>query len=425
MGRSADLPRRHTSGEDAGDDTGCSILHVDMDAFFASVEVRRDPSLAGRPVIVGGGRRGVVAAASYAAREYGVRSAMPMGQALRLCPQAVVIRPDHGAYAEVSRRVFAIFADVTTLVEGLSLDEAFLDVSGAVRRAGRPVEIARAIRARVQAELGLTCSVGVASTKFVAKLASARCKPDGLLVVPAAQVQSFLRPLPVGALWGVGAQTAAVLHGLGIRTVADLADTADSSPEALRRALGPAQSRHLAALARGHDPRPVVPNTGEKSIGAERTFDVDLTEPEAIRRELLRLSDELGARLRAKSARGRTVALKVRFADFRTITRARTLTAGIDDGPGLYAIAGELFDGLGLDRPRIRLLGLRADQLDHGPGDGEQLALDLGGEAAPAPRSAALGEVLDRARSRFGAQALRPGTLVPAPASARRDQPVP
>lgn len=422
MGRSADLPRQHNSGEDAADDTDCPILHVDMDAFFASVEIRRDPSLAGRPVIVGGGTRGVVAAASYRAREFGVRSAMPMGQALRLCPQAVVIRPDHAAYSSVSREVFAIFADVTSQVEGISLDEAFLDVSGAIRRAGRPVEIARAIRARVEGELGLTCSVGIASTKFIAKLASARCKPNGLLVVPAAQTQAFLHPLPVGALWGVGAQTAAVLAGLGLQTVGEIAGT---PPDTLRRALGVAQGQHLLALARGIDPRQVTPGTGEKSISTERTFDRDLTDPALARLELLRLSDELGSRVRAKGLRGRTIAIKVRFGDFRTITRSRTLPEGIDDGAAIYRIARELFDALGLDQPRIRLLGVRADQLGEGAEAVEQLAFDLGAQVAPPQTPTGLGEVMDRARSRFGAQALRPGSLVPAPTSARRDQAVP
>lgn len=422
MGRSADLPRHHTSGADAADDTDCPILHVDMDAFFASVEVRRDPSLAGRPVIVGGGTRGVVAAASYRAREFGVRSAMPMGQALRLCPQAVVIRPDHDAYRTVAREVFAIFADVTSQVEGVSLDEAFLDVSGAIRRAGRPVEIARAIRARVHAELELTCSVGIASTKFIAKLASARCKPDGLLVVPPAQVQAFLHPLPVGALWGVGPQTAALLAGLGLRSVGELAAT---PADTLRRVLGQAQSEHLLALARGHDPRQVTPGTGEKSISTERTFERDLTDPASARLELLRLSDELGSRVRAKGLRGRTIAIKVRFGDFRTVTRSRTLPEGIDDGAAIYAVARDLYDALGVDKPRIRLLGVRADQLVEGAQAVEQLAFDLGAQVAPPATPGVLGEVMDRARTRFGAQALRPGSLVPSPTSARRDQAVP
>ena len=212
MGRSADVPR--VAGRSDGDDTGCTILHVDMDAFYASVEVRRRPELRGKPVIVGGSTRGVVAAASYEARRFGVRSAMPMGQALRLCRHAVVLPPDRAAYSEASSDVMAILRDVTPLVEPLSLDEAFLDVAGAQRLLGTPLQIAQAIRARVAAELSLTCSVGVAATKFVAKLASARCKPDGLLLVPAAQTLEFLHPLPVTVLWGVGARTAQPLTHL-------------------------------------------------------------------------------------------------------------------------------------------------------------------------------------------------------------------
>src|SRR3954471_1942912 len=240
MGRSGDLPR--TAGLFDGDDNGCTMLHVDMDAFFASVEVKRRPELLGRPVIVGGGQRGVVAAASYEARRYGVRSAMSMSQALRRCPNAVVLPPDRAAYSAASAQVMAILRDVTPLVEPLSLDEASLDVTGAVRRDGRPGLIAAAIRARVVEQLGLTCSVGVAPTKFVAKLASARCKPDGLLVVPADRVLEFLHPLPVTALWGVGARTAEQLHRLGIRSVRDLAQT---PADTLRRAVGVAVADHL------------------------------------------------------------------------------------------------------------------------------------------------------------------------------------
>src|SRR3954452_5049099 len=232
MGRSHDLPR--TAGLFDGDDTGCPMLHVDMDAFFASVEIKKPPELRGRPVVVGDGQPGVVAAASYEARRYGIRSAMSMSQALRRCPQAIVLPPDRAAYSAASAQVMAILRDITPLVEPLSLDEAFLDVAGAVRLHGRPGVIAATIRSRVAARLGLTCSVGVAPTKFVAKLASARCKPDGLLVVPAARVLEFLHPLPVTALWGVGARTAEQLHRVGIRTVGDL----DETPlDTLRRSL--------------------------------------------------------------------------------------------------------------------------------------------------------------------------------------------
>src|SRR3954451_1144372 len=255
MGRSADLPR--TAGLFDGDDLGCCMLHVDMDAFYASVEIKKRPELHGRPVVVGGTQRGVVAAASYEARRYGIRSAMSMSQALRRCPHAVVLPPDRAAYSAASAEVMAILRDVTPLVEPLSLDEAFLDVAGATRLHGRPGLIAASIRARVVERLGLTCSVGVAPTKFVAKLASARCKPNGLLVVPAARVLEFLQPLPVTALWGVGAKTAEPLHRLGIQTVGELAAT---PLDTLRRAVGSAAAEHLSTLAHGIDPRTVDPN---------------------------------------------------------------------------------------------------------------------------------------------------------------------
>src|SRR5882757_7534515 len=233
MGRSADIPR--AAGQTDGDDTGCTLLHVDMDAFYASVEIRRRPELRGKPVIVGGSTRGVVAAASYEARRFGVRSAMPMGQALRLCRHAVVLPPDRAAYSQASAQVMAILREVTPLVEPLSLDEAFLDVGGAQRLLGRPLVIAQTIRARVVERLGLTCSVGVAPTKFVAKLASARCKPNGMLVVPAAGVLDFLHPLPVTAVGGVGNRTADPRPRLGIRPAGALAATPG---DALPRAVG-------------------------------------------------------------------------------------------------------------------------------------------------------------------------------------------
>ncbi|MDT4997336.1 MAG: polymerase, partial [Pseudonocardiales bacterium] len=337
MGRSADVPR--AAGEFDGDDSGCTVLHVDMDAFYASVEVRRRPELRGRPVVVGGAHRGVVAAASYEARRYGIRSAMPMTQALRLCPGAVVLPPDRGAYSSASAAVMAILRGVTPRVEPLSLDEAFLDVAGAVRSAGRPAVIATRIRHRVSAELGLTCSVGVAPTKFMAKLASARCKPDGLLVVPAADVLSVLHPLPVTVLWGVGARTAEGLSRLGVRTVADLAATPLPT---LSRAVGAGAAQHLHDLAHGRDPRSVQAEDLEKSISADRTLDTDLTEVSAVRRELLRHADDVAKRLRSRGLGARTVGIKIRYADFRTVTRVRTLPAWVDDTATIYATACQL-----------------------------------------------------------------------------------
>ncbi|MBE7187381.1 DNA polymerase IV [Jatrophihabitans endophyticus] len=404
MGRSHDLPR--TAGQFDGDDSGCPMLHVDMDAFFASVEIRRRPELAHRPVVVGGGHRGVVAAASYEARRYGVRSAMSMSQALRLCPRAVVLPPDRAAYQAASAQVMGILRDVTPLVEPLSLDEAFLDVAGAVRGLGRPADIARRIRARVQSEMGLTCSVGVAPTKFVAKLASARCKPDGLLVVPAARVLDFLHPLPVTALWGVGARTNESLGRLGIRTVHDLAET---PPDTLRRAVGAAAAEHLAALAAGIDPRRVEPDEVEKSISSDRTLDEDLTAEADVRRELLRLSEDVGTRVRARGFVARTVGIKIRYADFRTVTRVRTLPSWTNSTAQIYETATELYRSLNLDRPRIRLVGVKCEGLREAAEAPEQLALDVS-TTAPTPRRA--DRAIDALRARFGSDAITSGTLL-------------
>jgi DNA polymerase-4 len=414
MGRSADLPR--AAGEYDGDDTGCTVLHVDMDAFYASVEVQRRPELRGLPVVVGGTPRGVVLAASYPARKYGVRSAMPMTHALRLCPQAVVVSPDHAAYSAVSARVLAILRTVTPLVEPISLDEAFLDVSGAVRLLGRPADIARSIRARVREEVQLTCSVGIAPTKFVAKVASARCKPDGLLVVPRDRVLRFLHPLPVTALWGVGARTAEALHRLGIRSVGDL----DATPvDTLRRAVGSATAEHLAALAAGVDPRPVRPDEVEKSISVDHTVADDLTAEADVLRELLRLSEEVGRRVRKRGFVARTVGIKIRFADFRTVTRVRTLPLATDSTAEINRTAALLYRGLQLDQPRIRLVGVKCEQLEAADATAQQLSFDdLDGPVRAGPPD----QILDAARRRFGAGAVSYATLLGArlPSSPKR-----
>ncbi len=413
MGRSADIPRE--SGRTDGDDTGCSILHVDMDAFFASVEIRNDPQLRGRPVVVGGGVRGVVAAASYEARKYGIRSAMPMTRALRLCPHAVVVPPNRAAYTEASARVMAILREVTPLTEPLSLDEAFLDVAGAVRAQGRPALIAQRIRARVEHELGLTCSVGVAPTKFVAKVASARCKPDGLLVVPADRVLEFLHPLPATALWGVGARTSESLRRIGIRTVADVAATPS---DVLTRAVGSAMAVHLSALAAGVDPRQVSPDEVEKSISSDHTVESDLTDLADVRRELLRLSGEVARRVRDRGWLARTVGIKIRFADFTTVTRVRTLAGWTDSTQTVYATAAELYDTLGLDRPRVRLVGVKCENLREAGSVGEQLSFDdllTAPEQQPPHRDRATDAVVDAARERFGSGALGFATLLRRP----------
>lgn len=405
MSRKQQLHRPGPQPGPPADDTGCPILHVDMDAFFVSVELLERPELRGRPVVVGGvGGRGVVSAASYEARRYGVHSAMPMTRARRLCPQAVVLPPRHEKYSRVSAAVFEIFRTVTPLVEPLSLDEAFLDVGGALRRLGRPVEIARQIRAQVRDQQGITCSVGVAANKFVAKLASTHCKPDGLLVVAADGVQDFLHPLPVAALWGVGERTEQALTRLGLRTVGQLAQVPLGT---LQRELGNALGAHLHDLSWGRDPREVVPHTPDKSIGAEETFDHDIDDPETIRRELLRLAEKVGARLRASGNAGRTVSVKLRMADFKTITRSRTLREPTDLARVIYVTACELYEAAGLERVRLRLVGVRVENL--GPADEapRQLAFD---EPESGWREAE--RAMDQVANRFGRGMVRPAALV-------------
>jgi DNA polymerase-4 len=405
MGRSGDLPR--SAGEVDGDDTGCHVLHVDMDAFFASVEIRSKPELRDLPVVVGGaGGRGVVAAASYAARVFGVRSAMPMGQALRLCPKLVVIPPDREAYRSASDAVMAIFADFTPLVEPLSVDEAFLDVSGAIGLFGRPAEIARQIRRRVFAEQRLTCSVGVAPIKSVAKLASGSCKPDGLRVVSKVGLLDFLHPLPVTALWGVGARTAEPLRRLGIQTVGDLAQT---PIDTLRRAVGAATANHLHQLANGHDDRLVHAREAEKSISTDRTMAEDLLTEPAVARELLRGSGEVAERLRQAGRVARTVGIKIRFADFTTITRVRTLPEPTDTAAVVYAEALQLYRGLKLDRPRIRLVGVKVENM-RPAGQPTQLALEL--TAEPTRIRTAADRAIDALTARFGQSVVGPASLL-------------
>lgn len=399
------VPPVGPGADPVGDDAGCHILHIDMDAFYASVELRRRPELRGRPVIVGGtGSRGVVLSATYECRAYGVHSAMPMMRARQLCPAAIVITPDFAAYQDASAGVMEVFRAVTPLVEPLSLDEAFLDVAGARRRLGRPAQIGELIRARVQDEQDITCSVGVASTKFVAKLASARCKPDGLLVVPADDVVAFLHPLPVAALWGVGERTEEQLLRLGLRTVGDLARVPVCT---LQRALGPAAGGHLAALAWGRDDRVVVPHEPDRSIGAEETFPTDVDDPAVIHRELLRLAERTAVRLRATGQVGRTVSIKVRFSDFTTLSRSRTLPSATDVSRTVYDTGRMLFDGLGLQRARLRLVGVRVEGLTPAAGVPRQLIL---GERDSGWREAE--QAADRAAHRFGAGAVRPATLV-------------
>lgn len=336
------------------------LLHVDMDAFYASVELRRRPELRGQPVIVGGSTRGVVLSATYEARAAGVRSGMPSTQARRLCPRATFLQPDFDSYGEVSSSIVAIFESVTSVVESASIDEAFLDITGSVRRLGSAAGIGEHIRAVVADEQQITCSVGIGPTKFVAKLASRAAKPDGLCEVGPDDVISFLHPLPVEAMWGVGEATAEKLHRLGLFTVADLAHTPKST---LQRAFGPHAGAMLNDLAWGRDARRVVAREPERSVGSQETFSRDTDDPEVVRRELLRMSDRTASRLRRARMLSRTVAITIRFADFTELTRSATLSSPTDVTDEIHAQAVALYEKLGLQRARVRRVGVRAEGL--------------------------------------------------------------
>jgi DNA polymerase-4 len=380
------------------------ILHVDMDAFYASVEVAKDPSLKGKPVIVGGlAGRGVVTSASYEARVFGVRSAMPTITAHRLCPDGIYLSNDFDAYVAFSKRISEVFNSYSPLVEPLSLDEAFIDVGGSVKLFGTPVDIARRIKQDVSA-IGLPCTVGVAPNKFLAKLASTQGKPNGLLVIKADAVNEFLHPLPVEALWGVGAATAETLRRLGLKTVGDVATIPRRT---LERAVGDATGGHLHLLANGIDDRPVIPDGPAKSVGSEETFSSDLDDNEIILREVLRLSDRTASRLREKGMCGRTVTLKVRWSNFKTITRSRTMEAEFDNAAEIYEAVKGLYLKLDPQRPRIRLLGVSVSSLAPGP-PRRQLLLDDSGRSSW--NEAAL--AVDDIRRRFGEEAVTPATLL-------------
>ncbi len=343
------------------DDLSARILHLDMDAFFASVELLDRPELHGKPVIVGHrGARSVVTAATYEARRYGVNSAMPMAIALRRCPHAVVLEPHYERYQSASRAVMQILGDVTPLVEPLSIDEAFLDVSGATALFGPPFAIGTALRQRIRGETGLVASVGAAATKFVAKLASGRAKPDGLLIVPETETLRFLHPQPITALWGVGAASAQRLERLGLNTIGDVAD---APLDALTRALGPAGAGHLNALANGRDPRSVSPERAEKTIGHEVTFERDVAEQSVIDREFLRLADRVSERLRAGGWVARTLSIKLRFGDFETITRSQTLPEPTDVAQRVATEARALYAASPVVGRGLRLIGVRASTL--------------------------------------------------------------
>jgi DNA polymerase-4 len=340
--------------------SGRIVMHVDMDAFYASVELRQRPELRGTPVIVGGSHRGVVLSATYEARALGVRSGMSSSQARRLAPQATFLPPDFDSYTEVSRAITAVFATVSATVEAASIDEAFLDLTGSLRMFGTPRSIGERVRAVVADEQGITCSVGIGPSKFVAKVASRAAKPDGLVEVPPGEVVAFLHPLPVEAMWGVGQPTAAKLQRLGIETVEQLAHAPLGS---LRTAFGPHAGRMLQELAWGRDRRRVVPMEPERSIGSQETLGRDTDDPEVVRRELLRMADRTATRMRKAALVARTVSISVRFADFSELTRSATLSTPTDVTEDIYLSAAALYDRLGLDRARIRRIGVRAEGL--------------------------------------------------------------
>ena len=381
-----------------------TILHVDLDAFFASVEQRDQPELRGKPVLVGGSvARGVVAAASYEARRYGVHSAMPMAEAMRRCPHAIVVRHRPQAYGEASSRFFSILSDYSPLVEGLSVDEAFVDVTGCFRLHGDGATIARSIKARVADELELVASVGVAPTKFAAKIGSDIDKPDGLRVIEPDRLLAFLHPLPVSRLWGVGAVTQKALADLGLNTIGDVARY---PREVLCRRLGQRTGEHLAQLASGEDPREVHIDGEPVSIGHEETFDRDIAAASELLPYLLDQCDRVAARLRRASLRARVVVLKIKYADFRSITRRRTLDQATCDGRALAQTIRALLAAVavgpeGGKRTRVRLCGVAVSGLVSADAP-TQLLLDQ----SERERGERLGHALDRVHERFGKDAL-------------------
>lgn len=400
MGKQDGRDRQVTSGPI--DDSTATVLHVDMDAFFASVELLDHPELRGKPVIVGHrSSRSIVTAATYEARKFGVNSALPMSIALRRCPEAIVLEPHFDRYQHFSAQVFAICDELTPAVERLGIDEAFLDVAGARRVFGTPIQVARMLRERVRAETGLVCSVGAAATKFVAKVASGMSKPDGLLVIPRDDTVGFLHPLPIAKLWGVGGKTEEILRGRGIHSIGDLAATPITT---LEKYVGLAGAARLHDLSWGVDPRTVHAGADEKSVGHEMTFEADVTDAEVIRRELLRMSNLVAVRLRKAGMRGRTVVLKLRFEDFTTITRSRTLKEPTDLGRTIYEEARAIYAALGSDRP-VRLVGVRAEHLL----DTSDVQMGLW-DPTDGWREAE--DVMDAASAKFGRGAVKPARLI-------------
>jgi DNA polymerase-4 len=380
-----------------------TILHVDMDAFFASVAEKDDPKLKGKAVVVGAGARGVVSAANYEARKFGIRAAMPIYRAKALAPHAVFVTPDHKRYSEVSAQVMAIFEDVTPYVEPISLDEAFLDVTGAKKLLGSGRDIADLIRKRVESEQGITCSVGISHNKFIAKIASAHCKPNGVLEIDPDKVLDFLHPLAASEIWGVGPKTNEQLAKLGLVTVGDIANTPRGT---LIRTLGQASGSSLYELAWGRDYRDVITEQSEKSISASETFDTDLDDQESILKEILRLTEKSSERMRAKGYAANTISIKVRFADFSTITRSKTLDLPITTTQEIFEVAKNLYLALKLNNAFIRLVGISLDSLVANEGI-QQMAL---GQRSTGWRQA--DKAVDLIKAKFGRSSLRPARLV-------------
>jgi DNA polymerase-4 len=387
------------------------ILHVDMDAFYASVAELDHPEYKGKALVVGAGTRGVVLSANYEARKFGIRAAMPVGRAKRMAPHAIFIAPEHHRYSEISERVMAIFHSYTPLVEPISLDEAFLDVTGSQKLFGTGREIAAKIREQVEKEEGITCSVGLAQSKFIAKLASQHCKPNGMLEIKPDRILEFLHPLPVRAIWGVGPKTAESLERLGLHTVSDIAHTPRAT---LIRALGESTGASLYELAWGRDYRDVIPDEPEKSIGNEETFSEDLDNPEEILREFLRMTEKATARLRERSLFAKTISIKIKFADFSSLTRSKTVPIAIDNTHDTYEVVKALYLALRNEGARIRLVGVSLSHLQ----EGAPVQLELGARERGWREA---DSAIDRAQARFGRGSVRPGRLI-SPESGSEEQ---
>ena len=410
----SNAPRSVAARRHWGDsEEGCAVLHLDMDAFFAAVEVHRRPELRGLPVIVGGGERGVVLSATYEARAFGVRSAMPMAQAVRACPQGIVVNPDMKAYRAASRAVMDILHSVTPQVEQVSVDEAYLDVAGVLKLHGGAVKIAENLRHQINEQLGLTCSVGVSTNKLVAKMASTTIKPDGLLLVPASAVAEFVASLPLRAIPGVGPHTNQRLADWGITTVAQLRDTDLSD---LTRIVGQRSAVRLRLNALGKDGRQVDPHTVEKSVSAERTYAADTADRMTQTTTINQLAHECARRLRQGGFKGQTVSLKIKFADFRVVQRSRTVPHYLDTSTDIARIAVELLKEAVSSGDLVRLVGVRVSSLVDNERAFEQPSLfDSEADGVGNPKSARAQHLVDQVTAKYGAKALRSGSATPKP----------